>query len=571
MNICQIASQDLMACLQWVHQGIALARVPFFQQVLAIAAESHLVSASDYAIEQYQTFALSTSDLPTIETLIQRLEVWPTSPAERAEAKRTSQRQGISFADALDEIIHSTLCPDWILVEAEGRSLPNAVSIHSFLKEWQSIRDDLPPDGGMSLWPAGPGPQGPDSDEPNPQPLAKQQARQGTAANNSVVFSQQACISMALGLTNISGQSLIGLAGNTPIAPNLQQQIAQALGGNLPITIAWVQTGSGLRLQLQVSGKTIATDIQWEDLTNSTRLNNAIAIVNPQVQQEIKIALGNVTEIAKPTNQSIAITPPEITFVETPIVPNNNPIITTPNNTIEPLSDNIPEKDTTAAPKSIQEKPPELYAMDATASLSASNDTQPPSIRVTIAMADPVQGGCLLEVRPTTIMLIATSLKEAIATDNNQTLVTFFAGSDLQPTTSPIQGTSEADQFLLQSGTLKVVTYQSHDRFGLIGGLSYSDLTITETTVRSSGDTYLAYQISVKTTGETLAILLPRQFGNVIPTQTTAPTAAEFFTVESNGPAKSVIICDRLPNTNDLLPLTDTSSSLSDCSRRYRE
>jgi hypothetical protein len=121
----------------------------------------------------------------------------------------------------------------------------------------------------------------------------------------------------------------------------------------------------------------------------------------------------------------------------------------------------------------------------------------------------------------------------------------------------------------LQSGTLKVVTYQSHDRFGLIGGLSYSDLTITETTVRSSGDTYLAYQISVKTTGETLAILLPRQSVNSIPTPTTAPTAAEFFTVESNGPTKSVIICDRLPNTNDLLPLTDTSSSLGDCSRLY--
>jgi hypothetical protein len=569
MNICQIASQDLMACLQWVHQGIALARVPFFQQVLAIAAESHLVSASDYAIEQYQTFALSTSDLPTIEALIQRLEVWPTSPAERAEAKRTSQRQGISFADALDEIIHGTLCPDWILVEAEGRSLPNAVSIHSFLKEWQSIRDDLPPDGGMSLWPTGPGPQGPDSDEPNPQPLAKQQARQATAANNSVVFSQQACISMALGLTNISGQSLIGLAGNTPITPNLQQQIAQALGGNLPITIAWIQTGSGLRLQLQVSGKAIATDIQWEDLTNSTRLNNAIAMVNPQVQQEIKVALGNVTEIAKPTNPSITIAPPEITFVKTPIVPNNNTITPNQNNTIE--SENITEKDTTAAPKSIQEKPPELYAMEvpSTKSVSASNDTQPPNIRVTIAMAAPVQGGCLLEVRPTTIMLIATSLKEAIATDNNQTLVTFFAGSDLQPTTSQIQGTSEADQFLLQSGTLKVVTYQSHDRFGLIGGLSYSDLTITETTVRSSGDTYLAYQISVKTTGETLAILLPRQSVNSIPTPTTAPTAAEFFTVESNGPTKSVIICDRLPNTNDLLPLTDTSSSLGDCSRLY--
>jgi hypothetical protein len=540
MNICQIASQDLMACLQWVHQGIALARVPFFQQVLAIAAESHLVSASDYAIEQYQTFALSTSDLPTIETLIQRLEVWPTSSAERAEAKRTSQRQGISFADALDEIIHSTLCPDWILVEAEGRSLPNAVSIHSFLKEWQSIRDDLPPDGGMSLWPSGPnGPDGPDSDEPNPQPLAKQQARQGTAANNSVVFSQQACISMALGLTNISGQSLIGLAGNTPIATNLQQQIAQALGGNLPITIAWVQTGSGLRLQLQVSGQTIATDIQWEDLTNPARLNNAIAMVNPQVQQEIKVALGNIPAIAKPTDQTVAIAPPDTTVIETPRV-KDQPKVIAPTLTETTIEDSPTPIASTNNP---EPEAPVLKAAqgdsltDNLASFGRSSNYEALPIAAIAGAVQPVSIPFL--------SVNSTSLKEAIALGNNQTF-TFFAGSDLQLTTQPIQGTSEADQFLLQSGSLKVVTYQSHDRFGLIGGLSYSDLTITETTVRSLTDLYPAYEITLKTTGERLAIVIPTG-------ETTVPPATAFFTPEPNvnGPVKIPVSCD-LPTLQPL-------------------
>jgi hypothetical protein len=555
MNICQIASQDLMACLQWVHQGIALARVPFFQQVLAIAAESHLVSASDYAIEQYQTFALSTSDLPAIETLIQRLEVWPTSPAERAEAKRISQRQGISFADALDEIIHSTLCPDWILVEAEGRSLPNAVSIHSFLKEWQSIRDDLPPDGGMSLWPTGPGPQGPDSGEPNPQPLAKQQARQGTAANNSVVFSQQACISMALGLTNISGQSLIGLSSPNAIAPNLQQQIAQALGGNLPITIAWVQTGSGLRLQLQVSGQTIATDIQWEDLTNPARLNNAIAMVNPQVQQEIKVALGNIPAIAKTTDQSVAIAPPEATSIETPLVTDQPKVIapTTTETIIEdgpiPIATtNNPEPETPVL-KPIQETPKESSLADNLyASFGKSSNYEAPSVAVTAGAVQPVSIPFL--------SVNSTSLKEAIALGNNQTF-TFFAGSDLQPITSQIQGTSEADQFLLQSGNLKVVAYQSHDRFGLIGGLSYSNLTITETTVRSLTDLYPAYEITLKTTGERLAIVIPTG-------ETTAPMATAFFTPEPsiNGPVKIPVSCD-LPTLQPLPGLRSLPVDLS--------
>jgi hypothetical protein len=555
MNICQIASQDLMACLQWVHQGIALARVPFFQQVLAIAAESHLVSASDYAIEQYQTFALSTSDLPAIEALIQRLEVWPTSSAERAEAKRTSQRQGISFADALDEIIHGTLCPDWILVEAEGRSLPNAVSIHSFLKEWQSIRDDLPPDGGMSLWPTGPGPQGPDSDEPNPQPLAKQQARQGTAANNSVVFSQQACISMALGLTNISGQSLIGLSSPNAIAPDLQQQIAQALGGNLPITIAWVQTGSGLRLQLQVSGQTIATDIQWEDLTNPARLNNAIAIANPQVQQEIKVALGNIPTIAKTTDQTVAIAPPEATPIETPMVKDqpmviastitesiseDNPITTTITDNPQPKAPVL--KPSKEDPQTTSGLTDNLY----TSFGEASNYELTPVAVITGAapIFEPL------------LKVTSTTFKEAIALGNNQT-ITFFTGTDLQPITSQIQGTSEADQFLLQSGSLKVVTYQSHDRFGLIGGLSYSDLTITETTVRSLTDLYPAYEITLKTTGERLAIVIPTG-------ETTAPMATTFFTPEPgvNGPVKIPVSCD-LPTLQPLPGLRSLPVDLS--------
>jgi hypothetical protein len=555
MNICQIASQDLMACLQWVHQGIALARVPFFQQVLAIAAESHLVSASDYAIEQYQTFALSTSDLPAIEALIQRLEVWPTSPAERAEAKRTSQHQGISFADALDEIIHGTLCPDWILVEAEGRSLPNAVSIHSFLKEWQSIRDDLPPDGGMSLWPTGPGPQGPDSDEPNPQPLAKQQARQGTAANNSVVFSQQACISMALGLTNISGQSLIGLAGNTPIAPNLQQQIAQALGGNLPITIAWVQTGSGLRLQLQVSGKTIATDIQWEDLTNPTRLNNAIAMVNPQVQQDLKVALGNITATAKTTDQTGSIAPPQAIVIETPMVKDRSKVIAPTitetiieDNPIPITITNSPEPEAPVLRLS-QADPKTSGLTDNLVSFGTASNDAPPTVAAIVGAVQPVSSPFL--------RVTATSFKEAIALGNNQT-VTFFAGSDLQPITQQIQGTSEADQFLLQPGSLTVVTYQSHDRFGLIGGLSYSDLTITETIVRSDTNFYPAYQITLKTTGERLAI--------VIPTDTTAaPDATAFFTPEpgANGPVKIPVPCDPLPKNNELQTLSSLPVELS--------
>ncbi|NJM47680.1 MAG: hypothetical protein HC860_17205 [Alkalinema sp. RU_4_3] len=136
----------------------------------------------------------------------------------------------------------------------------------------------------------------------------------------------------------------------------------------------------------------------------------------------------------------------------------------------------------------------------------------------------------------------------AIVLGNNQ-IATFFTGADLQPITQQMQGTSEADEFLLQPGQLTVVTYQSHDRFGLIGGLSYSDLTITETTVRSGSDLYSAYEITLKTTGDRLAIVIPTG-------ETTVPMAAAFFTPESNarGPVKIPVSCD-LPTTSELQPL----------------
>jgi hypothetical protein len=550
MNICQIASQDLIACLQWVHQGIALSRVPFFQQVLAIASESHIIGASDYAIEQYQTIALASSDLPAIETLIQHLEVWSTTAADRAEAQRASQHQAVSFADALDEIIYETLCPDWILVEAEGRSLPNAVSIHSFMQEWRSIRDDLPPDGGMSLWPAGPkGPDTPDSGEPHPEKLAKQQFRQGTAANGSVVFSQQACISMALGLTNISGQSLIGATGNAPIATNFQEQITEALGGNLSVSIAWVQSGAGHRLQLEVGGKTITTDIAWEDITRSDRLNNTIAMVNSQVQQNPKDILNNVKLIAENSDRSTFSTTSTATGT-TPITTGSKTIDKT---TSEPTANDsetiliasaeippapTPSEPAQTTPQPVQEEP--------TISTLPNTPIETPQPTPTIVFSDepptiiktkvlPIDNGL-----PKDDGVTYLGLKEAIATGDNQALVTVFfttSAPPITPATIPniqtiidrLQGTPDADDFFLQSGSIQLITYQSHDRFGLIGGLSYSDLAITPTTVQSMNDSFSGYQITIKATGEQLAIVIP-----AAEAPATLPLSADAFFTEAS-------------------------------------
>ncbi|NJN49819.1 MAG: hypothetical protein HC805_08740 [Alkalinema sp. RL_2_19] len=108
--------------------------VPFFQQVLAIAEDDHLVSISDYAIAQFLEQSLHPTDQKQLENLLERIDIWQLNPSDYQSATELSQTQGITIADAIDHIIYNSLCPDWILVAASSRSLPSATAIQSFCR-----------------------------------------------------------------------------------------------------------------------------------------------------------------------------------------------------------------------------------------------------------------------------------------------------------------------------------------------------------------------------------------------------------------------------------------------------
>jgi hypothetical protein len=248
MNICQISSQDLISCLQ----GNGLSVVPFFQQVMSIAPEEHLISVSDYSIEHFWAAVLTHEDRQQLEAWLKNIEVWPTDSADRANAAVISRTLKISLADAIDHVIFETLCPDWILVAKEGRSLPNASAIQTFLAEWGSIRDDLPPpdegDGGGGVrLPSGGngggnggGDGGAKTPTKNDRYGAQSTACAFVASNSYVLFTHNACINSTLGLAGFTNPKLTVNKADYASAPNfdgngdtpMQALMAQSIAGN---------------------------------------------------------------------------------------------------------------------------------------------------------------------------------------------------------------------------------------------------------------------------------------------------------------------------------------------------
>jgi hypothetical protein len=212
MNICQISSLDLLLCLQNGNSEVVpLTQSPFFQQVLAIAQEDHLVCISDYAVQSFLQADLSPESQLQLERLLNAIDIWQTTPALQEEAQALSQTLKIALADAIDHVIYDHLCPDWILVAEEGRSLPNATSLAEFWREWIALRDDLPPDGGLSVGKYPPGGNGGGSPNDSGHGEKNKSSHSGKLtpdssliASNSVVFSHRNFVAWSMGLYNIT-------------------------------------------------------------------------------------------------------------------------------------------------------------------------------------------------------------------------------------------------------------------------------------------------------------------------------------------------------------------------------
>jgi hypothetical protein len=252
MNICQISSLDLLLCLQnGQSEAIPLTQSPFFQQVLAIAQEDHLVCISDYAVASFLQAELSPESQLQLEQLLNAIEIWQTTPAIQDQAQELSQTLKIALADAIDHVIYDHLCPDWILVAEEGRSLPNATTLAEFWREWIALRDDLPPSGGLSVGKYPPGGNGGGSPNDSGNANKNKSSHSGKLtpdssliASNSIVFSHRNFVAWSMGLYNITNLPVTTVRPPSQAAePNVRPTVKLASSNleesdhNLPINV----------------------------------------------------------------------------------------------------------------------------------------------------------------------------------------------------------------------------------------------------------------------------------------------------------------------------------------------
>jgi Ca2+-binding RTX toxin-like protein len=300
MNICQISSQDLLHCLV----SGRLSEMPFFQQVLAIAQDEHLVSISDYAITKFLETNLPPADQKQLESLLEVIDIWQSDPADYDRAIALSQRKRMSIADAIDSLIYDNLCPDWLLVAESTRNLPNATGIASFWQEWIDIRDDLPPSGG-SIVPRPIGGGGPSGNSQNYDRSAASQSTQSNpshaaAFNSSVIFSQS-YVNLSWSLIGDSQAATIKVADRSAVialGENLPSpaatQLVQSLQAALPhLQIHLEPTHSGWSVVIeQLSGQPVKT-LSLAELAGDRAMMLSAALSQIQGARSTSDLIGN--------------------------------------------------------------------------------------------------------------------------------------------------------------------------------------------------------------------------------------------------------------------------------------
>jgi hypothetical protein len=578
--------------------------MPFFQQVLSIAPEEHLISVSDYSLEHFFNAALSQTDQLQLEQLLERIEVWETNRDDRQSAEKISSELSISLADAIDHVIFEQLCPDWILVAQEGRSLPNAESIKSFLQEWGAIRDDLPPsdegDGGGSVrLPSGGGNGGGGNGGGNAKDGSKRDggypsqspAYAIVASNSYVLFTQNAYVNSSWGLSSFTNPKFtqnkadwIKAEGNSvpsSVEMPMQELLAQANAGQpLPVGVRLIPSGNGWNVVFEM------THLSRSDAAKLAQLGRDRFVINGgltphqtaklPLRQDAKAALSQAVQqaqnqatvnnadnpnnssngliasaalpVAKPVNNNAAIVTESTKSVDQPIVSgptivikdlprpeaeptvienltrlnppsllidstkgkagaqptfiasanlptqvmiDENPVIgSNPMPIAKPRpddSDSMPGQTSIAIsmPLPIPTPKPPKFTIIGDGRVTVISGGKSPILDLSLGNANVVTGGKDNITSPTNqgSWIIEDDGDDQVNAGNENNFIAAGLGNNR------ISSGTGVDLFVLSAGpgVTKIVNYQSHDCFGLIGGLAYEDLEILPWESRNSG------------------------------------------------------------------------------------
>ncbi len=563
MNICQISSQDLLHCLV----SGRLSEMPFFQQVLAIAKDEHLVSISDYAIGQFLEASLSPADQKQLEALLEVIDIWQRDPADHERAIALSGKQRMSIADAIDALIYDNLCPDWLLVAETTRNLPNATAIASFWQEWIDIRDDLPPSSdpsGGSIVPrptggGGPGGNGQNHDRSTNTESTNANTSQVAAFNSSVLFSQSyVSADLISDGQPTQGQTPIALGENQPTAAAIQ--LMQSLQAALPqLQIHLQQTDFGWSVVIeQLSGAPVKT-LSLAELAGdrATILSAALSqipaarspsdLIDSALNNPVAPAVQSAQPAGTPQNDVIYVSQAnpgavpvdggagvdlvsyrEATSGVTVDLAANQPLQNVENLEGSDFSDRLSgdQNDNVIIGRAGNDTLIGNAGNDILKGEAGNNQfiggsmaIGPTPIGPSPTVAPPpltkpsVKPGVITAIGGTTGWTTMPAIRDDdwIFAGSGDDVINAGAGNNCISAgtgNNTIASGSGQDLFLLESGpgVTRILQYQSHDRLGLLGGDHYDDLVIT-----AAETTETATQIHLKSAtgdGDVLAIVL---------------------------------------------------------------
>ncbi len=522
----QISSQDLMNGFQALQSGGLLRDVAFYQQVLALVEQGQSVVVSDFAIATLNSLVVIPTEQHQIDQFITQIEVYAideviTQKAQQIQSQHTEH--SISITDAIDWAIHEQLYSNWIVVATDRRSLPNAALISQFLGDARSNPEikcsenkttQLLHTAEIESW-----------DQLLTARLDAQTFTQNPLISplntDRVRLYQQSCIGLAIGIA--LSEKFLPIANvdtpaeNTPF--DLQQLVQDAIGSHpLGMIIQVLNSDSTGKFKLEIAGVVVMVEID-RDRQSPGKVSSILQDVARITQQSVQASPPRSTSMTEST-AFIANSPNALfhhsSFNAFPFDSNSPTLpifLNTPSNTFFPNL-KIPQSESNPLMidyQSLMKQPIETDLIFTVSDNRGKSDSSEPGLFkpwATITDRSPKNGPVIVggemydrENRSYTIencWIFTSSGDEQIMTGSGNYFIDPGTGNN------DIYSGEGIDLFILKEGEgiTTIGNYQAHDRFGLLGTLTYADLEITTTHFNEN-----AIEIRVKTTQDVLAIV----------------------------------------------------------------
>lgn len=597
----QISSQDLINALQQVQSGGLLRDAVFFQQILALMTQGkpqgRTVVVSDFAIEALKSLTLTPADRSQLDQFLSQTKVYKIDSITIQKAQQIQSHYPISISDAIDwaiheqmthessaheqthELTHELIHSHWILVATDRRSLPNAALISQFLGDTPS-NPEMNRSETQTIAPA----HGTEIEAWEKLLIARLDAPTFThnsvdyfSNQNSIWIYQQSCIGLALGIAlSEKFRSVSYLEPSTPSPSfDLQELLQDAIGMHpLGMMIRVLNAESTGKFKLEIAGVVVMVQVDADRQSpgRSFALIQDIALLTQQSVQPSTTRSNSLTESTALldhssnlffTNSSSNPFPPSRPDSQDFYASTKLPMVSILSNLERPNDKSNFIIDYRNLMKKTIEPDPLFPGLD---NPDRADYSEPATARLnpwamitdrTSKTGSTNLGG---ELRPGPAVDISYVIESywIFTSSGDEQIVTGFGNYFVAAGTgnNEIQSGVGVDLFVLEEGEgiTTINCYQGHDRLGLLGTLTYSDLDITVMNTNS-------VEIRVRSSQDILAIIkgiTPEQLtqDNFLSVKYTEDQYLEVPYIEEGS---DVIV----NNTENLLPSIDASNEVN--------